>query len=113
MRATFPSVLSDCSEGAKIRFAGAEKIQKVKAGIFACLTNAQEYEVFFDPSWRRKTLDSPAKPGKALDRVFGIVIIPRTPLWLRKVNSLPRSLSNRAFNFDAAALKCSILDMRL
>ena len=84
MLSTFPSVVSDCSEGAKIRFAGAEKIQKVQAGIFACLTNAQEYEVFFDPSWRRKTLDSPAEPGKGLDRVFGIVIIPRDTVVAQK-----------------------------
>ena len=69
-------VLSDRGEKRNIGFAGTEKLKRVQAGIFACLANAQEDEVFFDPSRRRETLDSPAEPGKGLDRVFGVVVIP-------------------------------------
>src|ERR1700737_1241590 len=64
------------AKSANIGFAGTEKLKKVQAGIFACLANAQEDEVFFDPSRRRETPDSPAEPGKGLDRVFGVVVIP-------------------------------------
>jgi len=63
------------AKNANIGFAGTEKLKKVQAGIFACLANAQEDEVFFDPSRRRETLDSPAEPGKGLDRVFGVVVV--------------------------------------
>lgn len=59
------------------------------------------------PSIARRSL------ARALIACSALLLFQGTPSWLRKVNSLPRSLSNRAFNFDAAALKCSILDMRL
>jgi hypothetical protein len=76
MPVTPPSVLLAYGERGNVFFTGAEKIQKVQARVFACLTDAQENEVFFNPSRRRETLDSPAEPGKGFDRVFGVVVIP-------------------------------------
>jgi len=63
-----PPVQLTCGERANVFFAGAEKIQEVQTRVFACLTDAQEDQVLFNPPRRRETFNGPAEPGKGFDR---------------------------------------------
>src|SRR5213079_3235887 len=51
------------------------------------------------PSMARRSL------ANALISCSALLLFQGTPSWLRKVNNLARSFSNRSFNFDAAALE--------
>ena len=51
------------------------------------------------PSMARRSL------ANALIACSALLLFQGTPSWLRKVNNLARSFSNRSFNFDAAALE--------
>src|ERR1700680_2082951 len=59
------------------------------------------------PSMVRRSL------ANALIACSALLLFQGTPSWLRKVNSFSRSVSNRACHFDAAALKCPVLEIRL
>ena len=76
----FASVLLVCREGADVRFARTEKVQKVQPGVFARLAHTQQDEAFFNPLRRRKTFDGTTEPGKRLDRVLGVVVVPRNTI---------------------------------
>ena len=97
---TSPLVLLAYGERVDVFFAGAEKVQKVQAGVFACLTGAQEDEIFFNPSGRRETLDGPAEPGKGFDCMFGVVVIPGDSVVVEKCEELVAVFIQSSFQFQ-------------
>jgi len=55
-------VLLTLGEHTNIFFARTQKIQKVQTRVLACLTDAQQDQVLFDPPGRRETLNGLAEP---------------------------------------------------
>ena len=92
-----------------------KKIQEIQTRVFACLTDTYSKRIRYSSMPRGVERPSIAlrSLAKALIACSALLLFQGIPSWLRKVNSLSRSLSNRAFNFKAAALRCSILEIRL
>ena len=71
-----------------VLFPGTEEIQKIQTAVFAGLADAQEDKVFLNSFRCRETFDGATKSGKRLDRVLGIVVVPRNAVMIQKSEQL-------------------------